>query len=68
MGSPAKSMKWNNAKFRTYLLQRGEDYLVIGNKIAMLLAEREVECLPQIIFHLMAFFPIYEKEIKKLAP
>lgn len=49
-------------KVKIYLLQREEDYLVIENKMATLLAAREVECLPQIVFHLMAFFPICEKE------
>lgn len=51
-----------------FLLQREEEYLVIGNKMATLLAAREAECPPQIVFHLMAFFLIYEKEIKKLVP
>lgn len=51
-----------------FLLQREKDYLVIGNKMATILAAREAKCLPQIIFHLMAFFLIYEKEIKKLVP
>lgn len=46
-----------------YLLQRRKDYLVIGYKMAKLLAAREAECLPLIIFHLMAFFPVYETEV-----
>lgn len=42
------------------LLQRERDYLVIGNKIAKLLGAREAECPPQIIFHLITFFSIYD--------
>lgn len=45
-----------------YLSQREKDYLIIGNKTAKLLGAREAECHPQIIFHLMAFFPTCDKE------
>lgn len=45
-------------------LRKREYYLAIGFlKMAKLLATRKVEWIPLIIFHLIAFFPIYEKEI-----